>query len=769
MLLEAAGTARAKSRLANAGILAVAAELDFAPPDGMNTDDPNVDAFGARLNQAMEAAIRDPNSAAAVRPIVTRVPAEMIKDSSWMKHLKLHDDTETYAEDARIDKIIGRIATGLDMPREILLGMTDANHWCVDENTEALCKDRGWVNHSDLHVGDMVRTLNHGTGLAEWQPVLDLYRADVVDEPMRRFESRTHSSVTTLNHRWPVLRPRWENKTKTMAREWTTTEQLVARHSIITGASSADQPTERVHHDALVEIAAWFWTEGSIGAGDRVTIAQSHTRNPERVARIGRALTSLFGERSEVLRGSDGPAWRSGTQLNTTSFGGPITVFYLNKEASEVLLAVAPGKRVSLSFVQDMTNEQLETFIDVSCQADGHHYRSGQLDVWQSDPRALDAFEMAVVLSGRAASRQPAHQDGTTVRAQRALAVRPVKAAEEAERKGFVGATDDVIPYTGVLWCPVTPNATWLARRNGRTFFTGNTSWQIDESTWVDHLQPVVQRLCDELAAMFLRPLAKQEKQAGWEDMAVGWDNSKVVNHPDRAKDAKELHDRMVIGDSALRDANGFTDDDKPSDDELNRMLAVKLRQPALIAGELPEKAGTVNIPEAGGPPVATPASQPAQANGTEPANGKTAVQPGPPKGTDEKALQAAAFAGAAEAALIRCRELAGSRLVTKVRNSRNEEWQAAIVGAPQHLVASALGERALLELHAPPAAELVEGGASALAAVAATLGVDHEDAVYAGRLVEAHAARTLLEGHAALPAGVRNRILEIAAGQRHT
>ena len=37
------------------------------------------------------------------------------------------------------------------------------------------------------------------------------------------------------------------------------------------------------------------------------------------------------------------------------------------------------------------------------------------------------------------------------------------------------------VTHDGVIWCPVTPNKTWFARRKGSTYYTGNTSaWSQD-------------------------------------------------------------------------------------------------------------------------------------------------------------------------------------------------------------------------------------------------------------------------------------------------
>lgn len=102
--------------------------------------------------------------------------------------------------------------------------------FCVTPEHEALTR-HGWVRHESLLIGDEILTLNMDTGLAEWQPCTAVSTFPVVDEPMVVMKSRNHSSVTTMNHRWPVL-----NRTsrETAQRKWRTSKSLGTNDKIIT-------------------------------------------------------------------------------------------------------------------------------------------------------------------------------------------------------------------------------------------------------------------------------------------------------------------------------------------------------------------------------------------------------------------------------------------------------------------------------------------------------------------------------------------------------
>ncbi len=128
-LLEASVTARARSRIANAKVLLIADELDFPAPDGTNDEDPAADALAQRLTEVFVKPIQQPGTASAVAPPMIRVPSEMIGADSAMRVIEVSKSDEAYREIEARDEIRNRIALGLDLPAEIMLGKGDANHW----------------------------------------------------------------------------------------------------------------------------------------------------------------------------------------------------------------------------------------------------------------------------------------------------------------------------------------------------------------------------------------------------------------------------------------------------------------------------------------------------------------------------------------------------------------------------------------------------------------------------------------------------------------
>ena len=472
------------SRLAGSGILLIPNEFTFPPAANA---DPDMEPLTAALIEAMITPLQNPESAASVVPFVIRGAAEHMDKA---KHLQFAQNLDTQITPLR-EAALRRLAISLDTPPEALMGMGASNHWCADAQTEILTST-GWRGYKELAPGDVVLTLNHEAGSTHWQAVTDVNTWDVVNEPMVSVESRLHSSLTTLNHRWPVLRgdPDGEH------RVFTTSDELLEDDLIITGAP-----------------------------------------NPE---------------------------WRA--------FAGYDT------------------------------------------------------------PDALSL----------------------------------------TQKVGVMGRTT----YTGVIWCPTTDNRTWLARRNGTIYFTGNSAWQISEDAVKLNIEPLCATICDALTTGYLWPLL-----GGPSEQTIWYDTSNLTQRPDRGPDAEAVFANRELSGLVYRRERGFSEDDKPSDRErLERLLTdIILKNPQYAGQLLPilglTEPGQIVIapppalppapgeqpPEAeepGGPPVTKP-----EGGEPPPASAVLLADGGPEPGM--------AMLLACEFAVHRALEVAGKRMLD--RNLRNK------------------------------------------------------------------------------------------------
>ncbi len=342
---------------------------------------------------------------------------------------------------------------------------------CADEETEILTRS-GYKKYSDLRVGEEVLTLNMASGLAEWQPNSKVNIFPVADCDMLSVEvGGRHSSLTTMNHRWPVhsRARRTDGSRKYSDIRVRTSSELKTEDRLIRAAPLTGLPEVAKFTDPLVELVAWFVTEGHIhNQTSIVTIVQSHTVNPNKVDDIRAALTALIGPAVESFdrtgpRDGQRPAWREWVSSSKPD----ITVFRLNSAAGRLLIEHAPDKVTSMSFINSLTQSQLHLFMNTCIAADGHIRKDGYRSFIQKSMDRITPVQIVATLLGISTSIHQQQGDCHVLSlCERQKFVQPL---------GQGRKNAQIIQYTGTVWCPTTPNGTWFARRRGTTYFTGNS------------------------------------------------------------------------------------------------------------------------------------------------------------------------------------------------------------------------------------------------------------------------------------------------------
>lgn len=343
---------------------------------------------------------------------------------------------------------------------------------CVPLNTDILTVT-GWRAYDQVKVGDQVLTLNHETGLSEWQPVLAMHvYPGGVPHKMIEMEGPRFSAETTLGHRWPVVRRNGDRVFRTSA-------ELAQNDRIPTAAYCADLPAEAKWSDAVVELVAWYWGEGTSGGLSSTSLSQSYRANPHKCERIRSVLLDLFGPRCGAFprlgRMDDPvPRWR---EERIQDRG--MLIFRLNATAAQhVLLHVSPGRSPvpTYEFIRDLTAAQLALFIDTMMAADN----CGPTRLGQKSKASADAFSFAVLLSGRAVSFQVREKvdprPGWPDSVAHIVRIKDRRYVKPAENAAHGRSTFREVERTEGVWCPTTSNGTWLARRgHGTAYFTGNS------------------------------------------------------------------------------------------------------------------------------------------------------------------------------------------------------------------------------------------------------------------------------------------------------
>lgn len=341
--------------------------------------------------------------------------------------------------------------------------------WCVDTETEILT-DRGWLKYDEVTTDDRAYTLDPELGWGKFEQIESVNIWPAKQRQMRHIETGGHSSLTTAAHRWPLASNENGGNVK-----WATTETLRPQDGLIRSAVRSDAPVVQKYTDAFVELVGWFWTEGWVPPADHsdagLYVAQSTEVNPQHVASIRAALQSEFPGHWSERHSSDNMAR-----------------FRITREAAETILAVTgEGKAPTPEFLTNLTRSQLTLLIQTCLNGDGHETKAGQRTWYQLSDNGVRMFEMLCALAGQPTNTTIQKDYGNRYGAPpvrvsllRNGVSKPLDAIRVKKYKYKGGeertpSVDEWITTDGEIWCPTTPSGTWLARRNGAVYFTGNS------------------------------------------------------------------------------------------------------------------------------------------------------------------------------------------------------------------------------------------------------------------------------------------------------
>jgi hypothetical protein len=551
------------SRLAGAGLLVLPIGVQFPAPSAETAlANPGADPLMLSLAENIMVPLEDPEDSSRLVPMTLRVPPEAVDKVKLVTFA-----SQLWAENTTLrEACIRRMALGLDMPAEQLLGLGDSNHWCQDSETEILTPG-GWCRQEELSVGDTVLTLNHDTGLSQWQPVEAIYRARVVNEAMLRMTSGQHSSLSTQGHRWPIIKT---GKYAGSPYRWTTSlDGFAASDRVPVAAPLADTVTEKVYSDDLVRLLAAYTSDGTI-------LTQ---RSGNRVVRIVKFADSEIRELRRVLTAVYGRPPTEGAHPTRTATG---TAFLLRTAESAALFALTgEHKAIRRDVINSLTVNQCRLLLDSMIEI-GDGIRQGPADTFfQVESSRLDPLEHAAILAGYKVIRGQRNQ-------QTGFGERPLHTLRVSRSRTVFSPHDceqEWVPYTGTVWCPTTANRTWLARSAaGTVYYTGNSAWQIEESGVKLHVAPKLTTIVNAINEGYYEPALTRQGLDAWR-FTLWFDVSELVQRPNRGADAQWLFDHDELSGQALRREVGFDEADAPAESEkLAKILAkVVVANPELL------------------------------------------------------------------------------------------------------------------------------------------------------------------------------------------
>lgn len=327
---------------------------------------------------------------------------------------------------------------------------------CVDDATEILTTT-GWKKRADLQVGD-VAIATDASGRAVHSKVLavNVYEGD--REVIEFKSSNRFSMVLTPNHEAVIQSyssrdKKWQGVRKVRA------DSLKNHHFILRTPLAPLDEQGGIYGEDFASLLGWIAAEGwyskyrKTTAATDVRIGQSVTHNPEYVAEIRGILERLGGEFKEYTyeRSRD-----------------VLTTFVLRRSLGRRIQECLPEKVLTPDLVASMSTSEMRAFLMAFLKGDGTQYETGRAwAVGQKNGANLDLLQAMATMCGMRATLSPINSDGMAH-----LYVVP----DDTGARSHVRPLEQIRRVEPLVWCPTTEHGTWIARRNGAVFVTGNSN-----------------------------------------------------------------------------------------------------------------------------------------------------------------------------------------------------------------------------------------------------------------------------------------------------
>jgi hypothetical protein len=338
--------------------------------------------------------------------------------------------------------------------------------YCVDDQTEALTQ-RGWLGIDKINENDQILSYSLEEKILKWSMIKSIYRGEF-NGKMHHLTSTSIDSLITPNHKIVT------------SRGLVPVELVKQSDQIIVMAGGLTSPPE-TYTDSFVELVGWIMTEGCYEINKetskikRICIYQNSGTGADRIRQCLIKEDFKFSE------------------SNSKNI-----CFSISRQDSRKISSMFTTKNLTMDFILALSQRQRELLIDTLVTGDGWT-RKNSFSYTQKNRECIDMVQALLTISGIKSNRHFVENHisfgkETSYYTLNAFTSRRNKSRGECINfnGGMVNGENQnrakgkstfpnipTTPHKGMVWCPETEYGTFVARRNGKVYITGNT--YIDE------------------------------------------------------------------------------------------------------------------------------------------------------------------------------------------------------------------------------------------------------------------------------------------------
>ena len=414
----------------------------------------------------------------SIDAIVTDPPYELgFMGKSWDKS-GIAFSSEVWAECLRVLKPGGHMLAfgGSRTFHRIAVAIEDAGfelrdtvmwvYGCLSEDTEILTEN-GWKNKNTITTNDIVFSMDlkkHKIVKSNINHIFEYeYNGKIIN-----LKNADTDQLITPNHK--VINKKGSRKQKSGKRHWYNEEDWVYRDAWQLTSDYYTLPLASTYDGDysiggdMAELIGWIISEGNFQKDcNAINIYQSSV-NKDNVKRIRYCLNRLGIKYSEYQR-------------NRTYKNRPYIEYqwYISGEYVDIIKEIIPNKLPTLRLL-DLKLSEKERLITGLCRGDGSVDDNGKyITFYQNNIETLEWFQILMHLTGK---------QGKINKNKMSCSIN-YSDSTQIQRKHNKNRQ---ISYNGIVWCINTDIGNFMARRNGKIFFTGNSGFpkSLDVSKAID-------------------------------------------------------------------------------------------------------------------------------------------------------------------------------------------------------------------------------------------------------------------------------------------
>ncbi len=323
--------------------------------------------------------------------------------------------------------------------QQFVYNLNISSRWggqCVSEDTETLT-DNGWKKYNEIDKKDKIATFNINNGKIEFlKPSRVLaynYEGELIS-----LKNRTQNQIVTPNHK--VVRKKF-NSNKF---EFIKAKDISFKTSILIPLASETTSKQKINENML-KLCAWLVSEGSF-SDKRICIYQSE-KNTQNCEEIRYCLKNI------------GYSWYETSRISGFSKNKHIRFRISYPDSRKIRKFI--NKKSIPRIIKTLSAEQIRLFLDTYIKGDGNREKGGRIRIYTKDPSIRDDIQELCAISNYGST---VYMRGNGVFVINIIR-NPIASITKISK----------VKYKGKVWCPTTKNCTFVARRDGKVFITGNT------------------------------------------------------------------------------------------------------------------------------------------------------------------------------------------------------------------------------------------------------------------------------------------------------